>query len=115
MHSMRLLAALAAAGMLAFGTAQAAEFGADRHVARGLSCEVCHGPDKNNPVWPEAKTCTGCHNVDDIAAKTNAKLNPNPHKAPHNNDCTLCHMQHEPEVNYCAQCHAFDYKMKHGA
>lgn len=114
MHSKRILAALVAAGLIAFGSAQAAEFGADRHVAKGVACQVCHGPDMKNPVWPEEKVCTGCHNRDDIVAKT-SKLNPNPHKAPHNGDCTLCHMQHEPEVNYCEQCHNFGFKMKYGA
>ncbi len=98
---------------LSFATAQAADFGSDRHVARGVSCEVCHGPDKANPKYPDETTCLQCHNRDDVAAKT-AKLETNPHKAPHNGDCTLCHMQHEPEVNYCDQCHPFNFKMPNG-
>lgn len=93
--------------------ASAAEFGADRHVGLGVSCQTCHGPDMKNPVYPDENTCLQCHNRDDILAKTKA-LEPNPHKAPHNGDCTLCHMQHEPEVNYCEQCHQFNFKMKHG-
>ena len=95
----------------AFGNAQAADkLGADRHIARGLTCEVCHGPDKDNRAFPDEATCTKCHVKDAVAAKT-AKLEPNPHKAPHNGDCTLCHTQHEPAVNYCAQCHKFDFKV----
>lgn len=108
----RILAALALAGALAAGTAQASDFGADRHAARGLDCTSCHGPDKANPEYPDEKACLKCHNRDDVAERTKA-LSPNPHRAPHNGDCTLCHMQHEAEVNYCAQCHKFDFKMKH--
>ncbi len=114
MQSKRLLALVLATGLLAFGAAHAADFGSDRHVARGVQCQTCHGPDLKNPVWPEEKVCLGCHNRDDIAAKTASKLKPNPHKAPHNGDCTLCHMQHEPEVDYCAQCHQFNFQMPNG-
>ena len=92
-------------------TYAADKFGADRHIARGLTCESCHGPDKANPVYPEETTCTGCHNKADVAKKTKA-LEPNPHTAPHNGDCTLCHMQHEPAGNYCAQCHNFNFKVR---
>lgn len=90
----------------------AADFGADRHQAKGLNCASCHGPDSKNPAYPDEKTCLQCHNRDELAKKTES-LEINPHKAPHNGDCTLCHMQHEPEVNYCAQCHKVSFKMKH--
>ena len=116
MMTMRSLAALAAAACLGLGAAaaaQAADFGADRHVARGVKCEACHGPKMQNE-YPDEKACLTCHNRDTVAKKTE-KLHPNPHQAPHNGDCTLCHMQHEPEVNYCEQCHKFDFKMRHGA
>lgn len=83
-------------------------FGADRHVARGVSCTVCHGSDIKNPEYPEEATCMKCHSKASIADKTKS-LTPNPHAAPHNGDCTLCHMQHEPTVNYCNQCHKFDF------
>ena len=97
---MNRLALILASACLIFGTtASAADFGADRHVARGLECASCHGPDMKNPETPDEKT--------------NSRRNPNPHKAPHNGDCTLCHLQHEPEENYCAQCHKFDFKVKH--
>ena len=106
-----LLTTLLYAG--ATGLVQAADFGADRHVARGVKCEACHGPKMQNE-YPDEKACLSCHNRNDIAKKT-GKLNPNPHRAPHNGDCTLCHMQHEPEVNYCEQCHQFGFEMPHGA
>ena len=111
---MNRLALILASACLIFGTtASAADFGADRHVARGLECASCHGPDMKNPETPDENTCLKCHNRDQIAEKTNSRLNPNPHKAPHNGDCTLCHLQHEPEENYCAQCHKFEFKVKH--
>ena len=94
--------------MVALSASAGQKFGADRHVARGIACTMCHGPDVKNPNYPDENTCTQCHPKDAMAAKT-AKLTPNPHKAPHNGDCTLCHMQHEPTVNYCAQCHKFDF------
>ena len=107
----RLAAILASSlflGLMAANSVSAADFGADRHVARGLKCETCHGPDMKNPNYPDEKTCLQCHKREDVAAKTK-QLEPNPHTAPHNNDCTLCHMQHEPEVNYCEQCHKFNF------
>ena len=100
-------ALLLAAALGAGSPAQAADFGADRHIARG----TCHGPDMKNPKTPDESTCLKCHKREDVAARTKG-LSPNPHTAPHNNDCTLCHMQHEPEENYCAQCHKFDYPMR---
>lgn len=90
------------------GVSAADKFGADRHVARGVQCEMCHGPDKANPEYPDENTCMKCHPKAAVAEKTK-KLNPNPHAAPHNGDCTLCHLQHEPAVNYCDQCHKFEF------
>ncbi|MDO5532311.1 cytochrome c3 family protein [Sutterella sp.] len=106
--------ALILASALLFSTAavQAADFGADRHVARGLECKTCHGADMKSPEFPDQEVCLQCHKRENVAERTKA-LNPNPHTAPHNNDCVLCHYQHEPEDNYCAQCHKFDFKMKH--
>ena len=108
-------AALCASLLALFAAAPAGaadHFTADRHLGYGLKCETCHGPDMKNPNYPDETTCLQCHKREDVAAKTK-QLEPNPHTAPHNNDCTLCHMQHEPEVNYCEQCHKFNYKMKH--
>ena len=109
---MRFPETLLAAGlavMLAAAQAVAADkFGADRHVARGVACEVCHGKDMNNPSYPDEKTCTQCHSKESVAKKS-AALKPNPHAAPHNGDCSLCHMMHERTENYCAQCHDFKY------
>lgn len=89
-------------------TSEAESFGADRHAVRGLNSESCHGPDQNNPQYPDENTCIQCHSKTAVADKTK-DLSPNPHAAPHNGDCTLCHMQHEEPVNYCNQCHKFTY------
>lgn len=87
--------------------------GADRHVARGVACQSCHGQDMKNPELPGEATCVKCHTKEALIDKTKAKLTPvNPHAAPHNGDCTLCHLQHEPAVDYCAQCHNFNFNVK---
>lgn len=90
------------------------KFGADRHVAKGINCPICHGEKMNmkDPVIPDEATCMKCHDKQSLAAKTNGLPGVNPHRAPHNDDCTLCHMQHQPAVDYCAQCHKFDFKVK---
>ena len=100
--------------LLAASGAQAADakFGADRHVARGIGCAFCHGQNyQKDPEFPEEKTCLKCHNKEALAAKTKKVKPTNPHAAPHNGDCTLCHLQHEKTENYCAKCHSFDFKV----
>jgi DnaJ-class molecular chaperone len=110
------LAVAAASCLLAVSSlsaaAEGAKWGADRHIARGMTCQMCHGDDMKNPQYPEEATCLKCHQKDALAEKTKNLPGANPHKAPHNGDCTLCHMQHEEPVNYCAQCHKFDFKVK---
>ena len=60
----------------------AGNFGADRHVARGVQCQQCHGA--NNEVKDPDKTqCIVCHDPNAVAAKT-ANVKPqNPHVSPH--------------------------------
>lgn len=103
---------LTALCFLAFSlSTNAADFGADRHIKRGVTCQTCHGPDMKDPKFPETSDCIKCHDKGGLISKTKA-LEPNPHDAPHNGDCVLCHVQHEAPENYCAQCHKFDYKVK---
>lgn len=46
----RTLTALCLAAALAFaGTASAGEKLAEQHIAKGLQCQTCHGPDMKNP------------------------------------------------------------------
>lgn len=90
-------------------------FLADRHKAKGLSCQMCHGPDANNPQTPTIETCTTCHQKDALVKKT-AKVKPtNPHVSPHYGkdlECTNCHMGHMEPENFCNQCHQFDFKVR---
>ena len=107
--SKTLLVSLSLASLIAFSSAGAAEkFGSDRHVARGVQCQTCHGPDMKNIEYPDETTCVKCHPKAALVEKTK-KFTPNPHTAPHNGECTLCHMQHEASVSYCNQCHKFDF------
>ena len=113
------VAAAAAAIMSALviaGTANAADakFGADRHVAMGLTCATCHGPDKTNPVEPTIETGSQCHNIKQLVEKTKDVKPHNPHTSPHYQDqldCINCHIQHGETENFCDQCHQFGFKV----
>lgn len=108
-------AAILSAGLMffaSFALAANPPMGADRHVAKGVTCNSCHGEDLKNPKLPDDATCTQCHNKDALAEKTKDLPGANPHKAPHNGECINCHLQHEPPENYCAQCHKFDFNVK---
>ena len=66
--SKTLLVSLGLASLIACGTVSAAEkFGSDRHVARGVSCQMCHGPDMKNPQYPDENTCIKCHKKDSVS------------------------------------------------
>ncbi len=104
-------------GMGSMAQAADGHFGADRHVARGLTCESCHGKnmDMKNPEIPTIETCTGCHNTKDLVAKTKEVKPTNPHMSPHYQDtldCTNCHLMHSEPDNFCNQCRQFDFKVR---
>ena len=116
MTKLSTLAALMMTALLAAGSASAADqkFGADRHVAMGLTCETCHGPDKANPATPGIKTCTQCHDTKALVEKTKDVKPQNPHMSPHYQDqleCTNCHFMHGETENFCDQCHQFGFKV----
>lgn len=113
LHNSVTLAIAFSFGMM-LPSCYAANFGADRHLTKGVTCETCHGKNMNkeSPEIPDGATCIKCHDKAALAEKTKGLPGANPHAAPHNGDCTLCHMQHEEAVNYCAQCHQFDFKVK---
>lgn len=71
-----LIAVLAC--LVAVTAAQAAAL-ADKHIAKGLQCAVCHGPDQKNLQEPTTETCTACHNVKALVAKTKNVKPANPH------------------------------------
>ncbi len=100
---------------LLFATASAyAATGAERHVAKGVQCTVCHGPDTANPQIPTIDNCKTCHDIKALVEKTKNVKPQNPHFSPHYQDqldCTNCHMMHEEPVNFCDQCHSFGFKV----
>ena len=51
------LVALSAVLLCAVTTSGYAATGAERHVAKGVKCEICHGPDKANPQLPTIDNC----------------------------------------------------------
>lgn len=75
---------------------------------------ACHGSDAANPKMPTIETCTQCHDLKKLVAKTESVKPTNPHVSPHYQDqldCTNCHLQHGPTENYCDQCHQFNFKV----
>ena len=110
-----LLSAVCVVFAAALPAAAADNFLADRHTAKGLNCQMCHGPDQKNLQTPTIETCTTCHQKDALVKKT-AKVKPtNPHVSPHYGqdlECTNCHMGHMESENFCNQCHQFDFKVR---
>ncbi len=83
--------------------------GAELHVSKGVQCQVCHG---TNGDIPTVEQCSTCHPKDALIEKTKDVKPFNPHAAPHNAECTGCHLQHEAAVDYCEKCHIYGYKVK---
>lgn len=114
LNTKQLLSALLAAGVLALsGTAQAADFLADRHVARGVECKTCHLTATPQPgAKVKSQTCNGCHVSLDKVAERTKDMTPNPH---YNHligtDCQECHKGHQQSQNLCANCHALEWKV----
>lgn len=98
--------------------AQKGKFLGDRHVQRGVQCAVCHG-EKVSGQLPEDQEkhepCVKCHGFyDKVAAKTQPKdpEEQNPHGQHDGNlPCTTCHKGHKESVNYCGQCHMWNFKV----
>ncbi|MFU0841067.1 MAG: Cytochrom-c3-2 domain-containing protein [Burkholderia sp.] len=111
---------LFAAVLSAFcGIALAAEgatggpFLADRHVAKGVKCEACHTPDHKIKQQGDYEICVSCHgDYDAMIKKTEGRYEVNPH-AQHEGalPCTECHKGHKKSVNYCGQCHSYEYNV----
>ncbi|MBS1851516.1 MAG: cytochrome c3 family protein [Acidobacteria bacterium] len=80
------------------------EFTADRHLARGLACEHCHGEREKKPVTQAQ--CLQCHSSYAAVAKRTRQLDPNPH-ASHQGEieCRECHKGHKADELYCRHCH----------
>ena len=87
---------------------------ADRHKNNGVGCEGCHGAEEPRTFVPRER-CLACHGgFSDLVKKTAAVKPENPHDSPHwgsRMECNVCHRQHETTVNWCAHCHAFNFKV----
>lgn len=90
------------------GGVEAAGFLADRHAAKQVQCQSCHG--SSAPVagaYVESEACLACHGSRAaLASKQTALGKRNPH-ANHlgDIDCTLCHAGHRKSEAYCVNCH----------
>lgn len=110
------LSALALASgllMAMSSTVWAGDFLADRHVARGMTCETCHTADKKLKMVGDNEICVSCHgDYPEMIKKTEGRYEVNPH-AQHDGllPCTECHKGHKASVNYCGDCHNYTYKV----
>ncbi len=98
------LAALAASLSVAAGEPQ--KMLADRHAARGVSCQACH--TQMPPKAPGNDACAACHGGYAQLAKRTDKKDINPHDS-HVEDpsCNQCHSGHKKPRLLCDQCHEF--------
>lgn len=110
---LKLLACALVMGLAVNAAGAAEQTGSERHIAKGLNCEACHG--KNMAVTaPTIDQCRTCHQPDAVEAKTQKAGKQNPHRSPHYGnemDCALCHMQHSKPEDACAACHDFGFKV----
>ncbi len=108
------LLTLGAFGFMTFN-AQAADFLADRHVARNVNCQACHQTAQPKPGATVATAqCSQCHgSLDQVAELTKQKkLDPDPH---YNHlvglNCAECHQGHAPGKNMCGTCHNIKFNV----
>lgn len=108
-----LLGVVLAASALAQSLPQTSGMLSGTHIKKSVACAGCHA-DVQPPEPVAAATCIGCHDVDEVVAKTADVKPTNPHTSPHYGkkaDCNLCHHQHEASENYCLSCHNFQFKV----
>lgn len=106
--------------VMIFGVAfnlPAANYLADRHMAKGMTCTSCHEAKNSAKLKMidagKHEICVQCHGFyDRLVEKTNTPGEENPH-AQHDGNlpCTECHKGHKKGVNYCAQCHNFEFNV----
>lgn len=85
-----------------------------KETHKNFSCVDCHGeetPLEEYYLIP-SQSCFNCHgSPEDVAALTpqyDGKGGINPHNSFHLDtriECYMCHQEHKPSRNYCAQCH----------
>lgn len=91
-----------------------------KETHKDFSCTDCHGeetPLEEYYLIP-SQSCFNCHgSPEDVAALTpqyEGKGGINPHNSFHLDtriECYMCHQEHKPSRNYCAQCHDADVWM----
>lgn len=102
-----------AGGLVLSAQAGAADFLADRHVARGTQCTACHVKGAPAPgTKVKSETCLSCHGPVEKLADRTKQVDPNPHYN-HLIDvgCMECHQGHKPSINMCSSCHNIHYKV----
>mgnify|MGYP004460674493 FL=1 len=80
---------------------------ADRHVARGLKCDMCHVSQPMKTVKQDQ--CLKCHggSYEALAKRTDDK-DINPHDSHiETPECTQCHSGHGKPRLLCDECHEF--------
>lgn len=105
---MTLLAAVTL-GTLSLGASAAGM--AEVHASKGMPCTTRH---KTPQTMPTTDDCTKCHAKDALVKSTAAMKPTNPHTSPHYNadlDCVNCHVGHAESVDFCGQCHSFNFKV----
>lgn len=80
------------------------------HKNAGLKCGSCHinKPFSATPM----DQCLTCHTLPE--KKQDYHGAPDNHDSPHYGptlECENCHLEHETSVNFCNDCHEFDFKV----
>jgi hypothetical protein len=91
-------------------------FTADRHKARGLTCQVCHKEEQPTTA-ASAEACLTCHKSIEAVSERTKDFNSNPHNnhitTASDVECTQCHHGHKADVPLCNQCHSgFSFEKK---
>lgn len=91
---------------------------AERHVSKGIQCQACHTDAKGTMKREGPKkreTCVSCHGWYDVMAKKTIPADPDEQNVHSQHDgeldCTVCHKGHKTSVNYCSQCHMWQFKV----
>jgi hypothetical protein len=81
------------------------------HAEARVSCSSCHAKFSVEEDFP-VEVCLKCHGSYADMALVTKDTEPNPHESHLGEiNCTFCHKVHEPSMDLCEQCHAFDYKV----
>ncbi len=114
-----LVCTLGALAALSLSAAQAqGKFLADRHADRGVKCETCHSDVAKGTMKLDKdrhEACVQCHGWYDAVAEKTKPADPeemNPHSQHDGNlPCSTCHKGHKKGVNYCGNCHYYNFNV----